>query len=108
MILQKFRKCQLSTNKIFEFLIFSFYLKYYRTWLTSNVDAARAVAKRHQHLLDEISDKVNGIKERFKLKSIEYNNEWSVPQFYTCLRTLLMYADKWHERLLTLQGILKI
>ncbi len=82
-----------------------FYLKYLRTWLTSNVDAARAVAKRHEELLKEISDKVNGIKERFKLKSLEYCNDWSVPQFYSCLKTLLMYADKWHERLLTLQGI---
>ncbi len=55
--------------------------------------------------MNEISDKVNGIKDRFKLKSIEYSDEWSVPQFCTCLRTLLMYADKWHERLLSLKGI---
>jgi phage regulator Rha-like protein len=79
--------------------------EYFRTWLTSNVDAARVVAKRHQDLLNEISDKVNDIKDRFKLKSIEYSEDWSVSQFYTCLRTLLMYVDKWHERLLSLQGI---
>ncbi|CAF0748486.1 unnamed protein product [Adineta ricciae] len=74
------------------------------TWLTSNVDAARAIAKRHQALMNEISAKVNNIKERFKLSSIEYKDEWSVPQFNACLSTLLMYVDKWHERLLSLQG----
>lgn len=86
----------------------SFFCKLFffcRTWLTSNVDAARVIAKKHQDLLQEINDKVNGIKDRFKLKSIEYSDEWSVPQFYSCLRTLLMYADKWHERLLALKGI---
>jgi len=86
------------------FIIINFY-EYFRTWLTSNVDAARVIAKKHQELLNEINDIVNGIKDRFKLKSIEYSDEWSVPQFYACLRTLLMYADKWHERLLSLKGI---
>ncbi|CAF2703141.1 unnamed protein product [Rotaria sp. Silwood2] len=75
-----------------------------KTWLTNNVEAARIIAKRHQELLNDINDKVNSIKERFKLKSIEYSDEWSVPQFSTCLRTLIMYADKWHNKLLTLQG----
>lgn len=77
---------------------------FFRTWLTSNVEAARVIAKKHQDVSNEISDKVNGIKDRFKLKSIEYSDEWSVPQFYTCLRTLNMYVDKWHERLLSLKG----
>ncbi|CAF4521383.1 unnamed protein product [Rotaria sp. Silwood1] len=75
-----------------------------KTWLANNIEAARVIAKRHQELLNEINDKVNSITERFKLKSIEYSDDWSVPQFSTCLRTLLMYADKWHEKLLTLQG----
>ncbi|UJR33715.1 hypothetical protein I4U23_021144 [Adineta vaga] len=74
------------------------------TWLTSNADAARTIAKRHQELMNEISEKVNNIKERFKLQSIEYKNEWSVSQFCACLSTLLAYVDKWHERLLSLQG----
>lgn len=54
--------------------------------------------------MKEISSKVNGIKERFKLRSIEYKDEWSVPQFCACLSTLLAYVDKWHERLLSLKG----
>ena len=64
------------------------------------------IAKRHQTLMNEISAKVNSIKERFKLSSIEYKDEWSVPQLNACLSTLLTYVDKWHERLLSLQGIL--
>ncbi|CAF2066049.1 unnamed protein product [Rotaria magnacalcarata] len=75
-----------------------------KTWLTNNVQAARVIAKRNQELLSEINDKVNSIKERFKLQSIEYSDDWSVPQFFICLRTLLLYADKWHEKLLALQG----
>ncbi|CAF0958290.1 unnamed protein product [Rotaria sordida] len=75
-----------------------------KTWLTNNFEAARVITKQHQKLLNEISDKINSIKERFKLKSIEYSDDWSVPQFSTCLRTLLMYADKWHEKLLTLEA----
>ena len=49
--------------------------------------------------MDEINDKVNDIKEHFQLKSIDYSNDWSVSQFRTCLKTLNMYADKWHEKL---------
>ncbi|CAF1388922.1 unnamed protein product [Adineta steineri] len=73
------------------------------TWLTNNVEAARTITKRHQELMNEISDKVNDIKERFKLKSIEYRDDWSVSQFCACLRTLFLYIDKWHDKLLTLK-----
>ena len=55
--------------------------------------------------MNEISNTVNSIKDRFKLRSIEYSDDWSVSQFYSCLRTLLMYADKWHERLLSLESM---
>ena len=78
---------------------------WFRTWLASNVQAARVIAKRHQDLLHEIREKVNGIKDRFKFGSIEYKDDWSVAQFNACLSTLLTYADKWHERLSSLQGI---
>ena len=66
---------------------------------------ARAMAKRYQESLKDIHEKVNGIKQRFRLESIEYSNEWSVPQFYACLTTLLTYANKWQERLSSLRGI---
>jgi hypothetical protein len=79
--------------------------KSFRTWLTSNVEASRVIAKRHQELLNEISDKVNDIKDRFKLQSIEYKDDWSVSQFNACLSTLLLYANQWHEKLLSLKGI---
>lgn len=62
------------------------------------------MTKRNQEQLHEVSDKVNSIKERFNLKSIEYSDEWSVSQFFSCLHTLLLYANKWHEKLLTLEG----
>lgn len=76
-----------------------------RTWLTNNVDAARIRAKKYEHQLNEISEKINKIQNRFKLKSIEYSDEWSVAQFNACLSTLLTYADKWHDILLSLEGI---
>jgi len=74
------------------------------TWLTSNIDVARTMAKRHRESLKDINEKVNGIKQRFHLDSIEYSDEWSVPQFYACLKTLLTYANKWQERLSSLRG----
>ena len=75
-----------------------------RTWLISNVEIGRAMAKRHQKSLQDIHEKVEGIKERFQLQSIEYRPDWSVSQFYACLTTFMIYADKWHDRLLTLRG----
>ena len=66
---------------------------------------ARALAKRYQESLKDIHEKVNSIKQRFQLDAIEYNDEWSVPQFYACLTTLLTYANKWQEKLSSLRGI---
>lgn len=74
------------------------------TWLTNNVDAARIRATKHEHQLNEIREKVNGIQNRFKLKSIEYSDEWSVAQFNACLSTLLTYVNKWHDILMSLEG----
>lgn len=104
MILLKFQNYQSSSKS--KILFNDLIILYFRTWLLNNVEAARIRAKRNEELLSEISDKVNSIKDRFKFRSIEYSNDWSVSQFFICLRTLLLYADKWHERLLTLQGIL--
>lgn len=62
------------------------------------------MAKRHHQSLHDIEEKVEGIKERFRLQSIEYRHDWSVSQFYACLTTFMIYADKWHDRLLSLRG----
>ena len=36
---------------------FPLIVEFLRTWLTSNVEAARVVAKQHQELLMELSEK---------------------------------------------------
>lgn len=109
MILQKYPNYQLSIfirNELFlkENRKFSFFFSV-RTWLTNNVEAARIRAKKHEQQLNEIREKIDRIQNRFKLKSIEYSDEWSVAQFNACLSTLLAYADKWHDILTSLEGM---
>ncbi|CAF0795625.1 unnamed protein product [Didymodactylos carnosus] len=75
-----------------------------KTWLITNVAAAREIAKRNKELLDSIKVSVNYIKQRFKLKALDYNDEWSLSHFNTCLRTLSLYTEKWNETLRMLEG----
>jgi hypothetical protein len=77
----------------------------FRTWLVNNVHIARSMARQHRESLNTMRDKVNSIRQRFQLQSIVYSDDWSVGQFHACLTTFFAYVDKWHEQLLSLQGI---
>lgn len=81
-------------------------LKYFhiRTWLISNTQLARTIGKRYHGSLQNIYEKVEKLKHRFHLRTVDFSDDWSVAQFYACLTTFFMYIDKWDQRLLSLKG----